>query len=94
MKRHPLPRLAIAAVVALGLSACGDDSESTPVTQPTTDVTLPPVDTTPDDTSTDGIQYPTGADDVVLRVGYEGGFVPVEYAFLNGYVPTERSLPL
>ncbi len=83
MKRHPLTPLAVAAVVALGLSACGDGSDSTSATQPTTDVTLPPVDTTPDDTSAEGIQHPTGADDVVLRIGYEGGFVPVEHAFLN-----------
>jgi hypothetical protein len=26
-----------------------------------------------------GIEHPTGADDVVLRWSYEGGFVPVEY---------------
>ena len=92
MKRHTLTPLAIAAVVALGLSACGDDSDSTPATQPTTDVTLPPVDTTPDDTSPgsgpddtapDGIEHPAGADDVVLQISYEGGFVPVDYAFLN-----------
>ena len=30
MKRHALPPLAIAAVIALGLSACGDDSDRPP----------------------------------------------------------------
>ncbi len=90
MKRHTYtPLAAIVTVVALGLSACGDDSESTPATQPTTDATLPPVDTTPLDTTPvdtgdgDGIQHPTGADDVVLRIAYSGGFVPAEYAFLD-----------
>ena len=73
----------IASVLALGLSACGDDTESSPATQPTTGATLPPVDTSPPDTDGDGIEHPTGADDVVLRIGYEGGFVPVEYAFLD-----------
>jgi hypothetical protein len=97
MQRHALTPLALAAVIALGLSACGDDSESSPATEPTTDVTLPTVDTTPDtgapdsgtpdtgtpDTGTSDIQHPTGADDVVLRIAYEGGFVPIEYTFLD-----------
>jgi hypothetical protein len=97
MKRHSLTPLAIAAVIALGLSACGDDSESTAATDPTTGVTLPPVDTTPDtttpdtttpdtgtpDTGTSDIPHPTGADDVVLRIAYEGGFVPIEYTFMD-----------
>jgi len=30
-------------------------------------------------TGTTGIAHPTGADEVVLRVAYEGGFVPYEY---------------
>ncbi|HEX4982270.1 MAG TPA: hypothetical protein VFV63_11250 [Ilumatobacteraceae bacterium] len=87
MKRHttPLrhPLVAVASVLALGLSACGDDTESSPATGPTTADTLPPVDTAPPDTGGDGIEHPTGPDDVVLRIGYEGGFVPVDYAFLN-----------
>lgn len=91
MRRHTIaplgtplgtPLVAIASVLLLGLSACGDDSDFTPATEPTTGVTLPPV-TDPVDTGVDDIQHPTGADDVVLRIGYEGGFVPVEYAFLD-----------
>jgi hypothetical protein len=31
-------------------------------------------------TGSSGIEHPTGADEVVLRVAYEGGFVPVDYA--------------
>lgn len=81
-RRIYLPLVAIASFI--GLSACGDDS----LPNPATGVSLPPVDTRPDntdpdDTNPDGIQHPTGADDVVLRIGYEGGFVPVEYAFLD-----------
>jgi hypothetical protein len=83
MKRHTLTPLAIAAVIALGLAACGDDTDSPSATEPTTGETLPPVDTDPVDTGSDGIQHPTGADDVVVRIGYEGGFVPVEYVFLD-----------
>ena len=30
-------------------------------------------------TGTTGIAHPTGADEIVLRVAYEGGFVPYEY---------------
>jgi hypothetical protein len=30
-------------------------------------------------TGSTGIEHPTGADEVVLRVAYEGGFVPVEW---------------
>jgi hypothetical protein len=29
------------------------------------------------------IEHPTGADDAVVRIAYEGGFVPVEYVFRN-----------
>jgi hypothetical protein len=77
-RRILLPLVAIASFIAFGLSACGDDSESIPGTDPNTGETLPPVNTSPD-----RIEHPTGADDVVLRIGYEGGFVPVEYAFLD-----------
>ena len=91
-RRTSLHIIAIASVLALGLSACGDDSESSSATEPTSGVTLPPIDTTPDttspdttgpDTGTSDIQHPTGADDVVLRIGYEGGFVPIEYTFMD-----------
>jgi hypothetical protein len=34
----------------------------------------------------EGILHPTGSDEVVLRIGNEGGFVPVGYSFMN--VPT------
>lgn len=79
-RRNFLGLLAIAPVVAL--AACGDDTSSsssndTSATLPPAESTLPPV--------TDGgvaaYDHGTGADDVVLRIAYEGGFVPVDVAF-------------
>jgi hypothetical protein len=88
MKRHTIAPLgtplAIASIIALGLSACGDVTDSTPATEPTNGVTLPPVtEPGPDDPGVEGIQHPTGADEVVLRIGYEGGYVPIEYTFMD-----------
>lgn len=67
--------------MALVLSACGDDNTE-PAAQPgdsiptpdTTDPTgSPPVD--------DALEHPTGADDVVIEIAYEGGFLPIEAVF-------------
>jgi hypothetical protein len=55
-------------VAALGLAACGSDSDA-----PAASDSLPPV--------TDGFQHPTGADEVVIQYAEVGGFVPREYAF-------------
>jgi hypothetical protein len=55
-------------VAALGLAACGSDSDS-----PAADDSLPPV--------ADAYQHPTGADDVVIQYAEVGGFVPREFAF-------------
>ena len=71
-------------VAALGLAACGSDSDS-----PAASDSLPPVvdDSTPpgtDDTppATDGpYEHPTGADEVVVSYAELGGFVPREFAF-------------
>lgn len=83
--RISLPLVAIASFLTLGLTGCGDDSTSTPATQPTTGESLPPVTTPPDtttgDTGADGIEHPTGADDVVLQISSMGGFVPVDHDF-------------
>ena len=61
------------------VAACGDDSKK--ATEPT------PV---PNDEGTvegsapsSGIAHPTGAQDVVLKLSYEGGFVPVGTTFVN-----------
>ena len=61
-----LQRIGVAiAAVAVVASACGGvgDDGSGPTGA----------------TGTTGIAHPTGADEVVLRVAYEGGFVPYEY---------------
>lgn len=68
----------VSLVAAAALGACGradDDgpSASTPIDPPTT-----PAPTTAPPPA--GIEHPTGPDDVVLRIAYENGFVPVEVA--------------
>jgi hypothetical protein len=77
----------------MGLSACGDDSPA-PVadppdgTSPTPDSTIPdstiPDSTIPDSTTAPGgqpIEHPTGTDEVVVEISYEGGFMPAEAIF-------------
>ncbi len=89
-----LASVPLAAALVIGLVACGDDGTppaagdttnpgtTTPGTT-TPDTTTP--DTTPDTTTpaTGAIEHPIGADEIVLRIAYEGGFVPQEVAFLN-----------
>jgi len=55
-------------VAALGIAACGSDSET-----PAANDSLPPV--------TDGYRHPTGADEVVIQYAEVGGFLPREFAF-------------
>jgi hypothetical protein len=75
------------------LAACGEESPSAntgappastappatppPTTAPSTHPTTPP-STSP---GPGGFDHPTGADDVVIEIGYQGGFVPVGVAF-------------
>lgn len=78
MKRRTLLGL-LAVTPLVGLAACGDDdTTSTSATQPPGESTLPP----PADSDA-GFDHPTGADDVVLRIGFEGGFVTPEITFQN-----------
>jgi hypothetical protein len=44
---------------------------------------LDTADSTPGTTPGTGIVHPTGADDLVIRIGYEGGFVPQGYLFVR-----------
>jgi hypothetical protein len=60
---------ALAAVIA----ACGDDTAAPSDTSGTEDTTAPSV----------GRIYATGPDDVVIRIGYEGGFVAPGTIFVN-----------
>lgn len=59
--------VAVAAVAVLG-SACGGVGNDDPGSGGTTGAT-----------GAMGIEHPTGADQLILRVAYEGGFVPYEY---------------
>ncbi len=70
MRRQPV--LAIAAICLLALVACGGDDSATPTT------TFPPLDSV---SGTDGFQYATGADDVVIKIEHTGGFVPATFEF-------------
>lgn len=86
MQRRTNPHLRLAAAtatVALVLAACGDD-DAGPVAQPgdsiPTPSTTPPPDTT-DATADDDFEHPTSADEVVVEIAYEGGFMPVEGVF-------------
>ena len=71
-------------VAALGLAACGSDSES-----PAADDSLPPVvDTSVPPATGDsvpppagGYEHPTGEGDVVIEYAEVGGFLPREFAF-------------
>ena len=66
--------------LALLAVACADSdgpADTTPTTTPDSTVaptTLPPVT---------GIEHPMGADEVVLRLSWEGGFVPAEMLFVR-----------
>jgi len=60
--------VSVLVVAALGLVACGGDSDS-----PAADDSLPPV--------ADGYQHPSGAGDVIIEYAQVGGFVPREFAF-------------
>jgi hypothetical protein len=59
--------VAVAAVAMLA-SACGGLANDDPGSGGTTGAT-----------GTKGIEHPTGADQLILRMAYEGGFVPYEY---------------
>lgn len=88
-RRSFLSAVTVAPVLA-ALAACGDPNVVSG-TDPTTPGTAPGSvpDTTPDTTTgtapptSSAIAHPTGADEVVLRLSYEGGFVPAGYLFVN-----------
>jgi hypothetical protein len=81
--------LAALAAPLLLLAACGDDTSSNGASTSLPTETIPePPDTTlavPPTTvpTTPEYEHPTGPDDVVVKISYEGGFVPIEYAFRN-----------
>lgn len=82
--------LIVPAALAFTLAACGDDSEpaadepidtvvDTTVAPTTPATTAPP--TAPPTTVADGYEHPTGADEVVVSIAYEGGFMTMEATF-------------
>ncbi len=77
MNRRSFLAAVVVSPVIAALAACGDPNQSPVATEPTT---LPTASTT---APVAGIVHPTGADDVVLRLAYEGGFVPAGYAFVS-----------
>jgi hypothetical protein len=89
-----------ATPVLAALAACGDPDQVSVATDPTTPGTAP--GTTPVTTPAAGIAHSTAADDVVLKLSYEGGFIPAGFAFVNtpsllvsgdGLVFTEGAVP-
>ena len=84
MRRNITPRAVLLLSVGLiiPLAACGDDSVAPAASQGDS---LPPVPTTAPTPTTEapagGYAHPTGADDIVIEVTYEGGFAPVEAIF-------------
>jgi hypothetical protein len=64
---EPLMKLRTAAVTLLTISlvACADASSGS--------------GSTSDSPSTGPLTHPTGSDQILLRVAYEGGFIPIEY---------------
>ncbi|HUF99013.1 MAG TPA: hypothetical protein VMM60_12865 [Ilumatobacter sp.] len=83
--RRLAPVLATGALVVL--AACGDDSAATD--QPTDTagtIASPDTSSTVPATTAGGVagfEHPTGTDDVVVEIIYEGGLVPADFAFRN-----------
>ncbi len=76
---NPRAALALLAVGALALAACGDDSTDDAGSD--TGSTLPPATDTNGDANGDGDERPTEADEVVLEYSEVGGFTTREFAF-------------
>ncbi|MBI5090185.1 MAG: hypothetical protein HZB15_15335 [Actinobacteria bacterium] len=86
-RRSLLVSLVGAPVLATFVAACGDP-DAEPASSPTTGGPAPSTapsapDTTTPSTDALPIDHLTGADDVILRYGREGGFVPVGVSFVN-----------
>ncbi|MEP7203640.1 MAG: hypothetical protein ABI894_13585 [Ilumatobacteraceae bacterium] len=78
MNRRSFLSIAFATPVIAALAACGDPDQEAAATNPTT-----PGYTTPDTNPGLVIAHLTGADDVVLKLAHEGGFVPAGFLFVN-----------
>jgi hypothetical protein len=79
MNRRSFLAAAVVAPLLAAVAACGDDSKK--ATEPTP---LPNDGGTVESLApTVGIAHPTGAQDAVLKLSYEGGFVPAGTTFVN-----------
>ena len=76
-RRTLLGALAATPAIAALLAACRSDAQTADTTSDTTG------NSTGNSSTGSGIEHPTGKDDVVLRFGYVGGFVPQGFAFTN-----------
>lgn len=65
-------------MLPLLFAACGSDDDASPATEPSSPDTVPPETLPP---VADGPTWATGAEDVVIRIGWEGGFVTPEMTF-------------
>jgi len=85
MNRRELLSAMVATPLLAALAACGDPDQEAAATNPTTSDTTPTSGgpTTTVTGSGLAIPHPTGPEDVVLKLTYEGGFVPAGYAFVN-----------
>ena len=79
-RRVFLSTLFVTPAVATFLASCGDDSTGPGATTPDTG-TPGTGGSSPDTTSPTGIAHPTGADQAILRLGYEGGFMTADAIF-------------
>lgn len=83
-RRSFLSAVAVASMLA-AIAACGDPESAPGESDPTPPGSEPssvPV-TTPDTAPAAGIEHPTGADDVILKLSYEGGFGPASLFFVK-----------
>lgn len=87
-RRSFLSAVAVAPILA-AIAACGDPNRAPVEADPTLPGFGPgsgpgsaPV-TNPGSAPAAGIQHSTGADDVILKLSYEGGFVPAGFFFVN-----------
>lgn len=79
MNRRSFLAAAVVAPVLAAVAACGDDTKK--ATEPTP---LPSDQgSVPGSGASLGIAHPTGVQDLVLKLSYEGGFVPAGTAFVN-----------
>ncbi|MEP7047722.1 MAG: hypothetical protein ABI949_13625 [Ilumatobacteraceae bacterium] len=102
MNRRAFLSAVAASPLLAALVACGDPDRAPAQADPAAP-TNPTAPTTPGTTAAAGIVHPTGPDDVVLKLSYEGGLVPAGFAFVNtpnllisgdGRVFTQAAVPM